>query len=121
MPRVVHFELPADDPERAVAFYTGVFGWKIDKYEGPVDYWLITTGEGEEPGIDGAIARRKDLPNVTNTVSVPSVDEFSQKIQDAGGQIVLPKMPIPGIGYMAYCKDPEGTVFGIMESDPSAA
>jgi len=67
MPRVVHFEFYVDDPERAVKFYQEVFGWKITKWEGPVDYWLVTTGEEGEPGIDGAIARR------TNGVDQPTM------------------------------------------------
>jgi len=57
MPRVIHFEIPADNPDRAVEFYKQVFGWKFDKWQGPQDYWLITTGKGE-PGIDGGMLRR---------------------------------------------------------------
>ena len=58
MPRVIHFEIHADDPSRAVKFYTEVFGWKIEKWQGPMDYWLVYTGK-EEPGIDGAIMKRE--------------------------------------------------------------
>jgi predicted enzyme related to lactoylglutathione lyase len=80
MARVVHFELPADNPDRAVKFYSDVFGWKIKKWEGPVDYWLITTGEEKEPGINGAITTRAERSIVTNTIEVPSVDECIKNI-----------------------------------------
>ena len=120
MPRVVHFEFPADDPERATKFYKQVFGWQIDKWEGPMDYWLITTGEEGEPGIDGAIQPRGEGQSVINTIDVPTVDEYVQKIVDAGGTVVMPKMAVPGVGYMAYCADTEGTVIGLMEGDPTA-
>ena len=122
MPRVIHFELTADDPERATQFYSKVFGWQIQKWEGPQDYWLITTGEVGTPGIDGAMMRRGDFSApVVNTIDVPSVDEFVAKITANGGSVVAPKMPIPGIGYFAYCKDTEGNIFGVMQNDPSAA
>jgi len=121
MPRVIHFEIAIDDPKRAVHFYTTVFGWKIEKWQGPMDYWLVTTGRDPEPGIDGALLPRGFYPEPTvNTISVPSVDEYSGKIKAAGGKIVRPKMPIPGIGYYAICQDSEGNTFGIMESDPNA-
>jgi predicted enzyme related to lactoylglutathione lyase len=55
-----------------------------------------------------------------NTVGVPSVDEFLKKIVKAGGKIVQKKTTIPGVGYMAYCADTEGNVFGIMQDDPTA-
>lgn len=119
MPRVVHFELGADDPERAITFYKEVFGWKVDKWDGPMPYWLISTGEGE-PGIDGGLSHRGDsLEPTTNTIGVNSVDEYVDKIVAAGGTVVRPKMPIPGQGYLAYCTDTEGTPFGIMQMDPS--
>ncbi|NIM91945.1 MAG: VOC family protein [Candidatus Aminicenantes bacterium] len=121
MPRVVHFEISVDDPERAISFYEDVFGWKIEKWEGPVDYWLITTGPENEPGIDGAFMRRQDpaVPTI-NTVSVASADEFLTKITQAGGKVITPKQTIPGVGYSAYCQDTEGNTFGIIEENLSA-
>ena len=121
MPRVVHFEINADDPERAVKFYQEVFGWKIKKWEGPMDYWLATTGPDDQPGINGGIMKRTDPQASTqNTVDVPSVDEFTKKVTERGGKVVVPKMPVPAVGYMAYCADTEGNVFGIMQEDPTA-
>lgn len=121
MPRVVHFEISADDPQRAINFYQAVCGWEIQKWDGPMDYWLVTTGPTGEPGINGAIMQRND-PTATmyNVIDVPSIDEFVQKVEAHGGEIVLPKMTVPGIGYAAYVKDTEGNIFGAMEDDPSA-
>ena len=127
MPRVVHFEIHADDPQRAVNFYQSVFGWQIQKWEGPEDYWLVTTGHAPEPGIDGAILRRMTPINgdaVTAyvcTVDVPSVDDAIAKITSHGGTIALPKMPVPGIGWLVYAKDTEGNIFGAMQRDSSAS
>jgi len=124
MPRVVHFEIGVDNPQRAVKFYTDVFGWKIAQWKTPestMDYWLVGTGEAPEPGIDGALAPRGMYNQpVVNTVSVPSVDAYIEKIRAAGGQIVSPKMPIPTIGWFATCKDSEGNIFGIMQEDKDA-
>ncbi len=121
MLRVIHFEMQADQPERAASFFKNVFGWKIEKWGGNEDYWLVQTGEDKEPGINGAIMRRTPMIGpTTNTISVPSVDEFAAKILANGGKIVAPKMPIPGVGYFAYCQDTEGNIFGIMQADPAA-
>ncbi|HET6230567.1 MAG TPA: VOC family protein [Longimicrobiaceae bacterium] len=121
MPRPVHFEISADDPERLASFYSGVFGWSVQKWEGPQDYWLIKTGETGTPGIDGGMTRRNPGPAGTvNTIDVPSVDEFVEKVTSAGGTVALPKMAVPGVGWLAYCVDPEGTLFGMMQADPSA-
>lgn len=119
MPKVVHFEIPADDPGRAVAFYRKAFGWKIEKF-GPMDYWLAVTGEKGEPGIDGAITTREQIKSTTNTISVSSVEESSKRIEDAGGKVLTPKMPIQGVGWFAYCIDTEGNGFGILKEDPGA-
>lgn len=116
MPRVAHFDIVADDPERAVAFYRDVFGWQIHKWEGPMEYWPITTGPKEEPGIDGGLGRR----GTENTIGVDSVDDFVKKVVANGGKVIQPKGPIPGIGWFASCEDTEGNHFGLMQSDPSA-
>ncbi len=120
MPRVVFFELPGDDIKRAIAFYEKVFGWTITKREGPKDYWLVVTGPDEEPGINGVIAPRRPGQVTVNTISVASVDDFTKKIVDAGGNVMIPKQAVPGQGYLALCKDTEGNVFSVMEPEPSA-
>ena len=121
MPRVVHFEIDAVKPERLVAFYEKIFGWKIEKWEGPVEYWLITTGKDNQPGINGGLSKRTESqPTMVNTIDVPSLDEFVKKVEKNGGKIVVPKHAIPGVGYIAYFEDPEGNMFGMMQDDPSA-
>ena len=120
MPRVVHFEVLADEVERAIKFYTDVFGWKINKWDGPMDYWIASTGEEGQPGIDGGFMKRPAPGAVgSNAVDVSSVDEYSEKIVNNGGTLVRPKMPIKGVGYVAVCQDTEGNEFSIIESDPS--
>ena len=120
MPRPVHFEIPADEPERAVKFYQDVFGWKTHKWDGPADYWLIRTGEEGEPGIDGGIAKRQPGAVTAISLDVPAVDEFAAKVEAAGGKIVVPKTAVPGVGWLVYCQDTEGNVFGMMEEDAEA-
>jgi uncharacterized protein len=121
MPRVVHFEFNADDPERAVRFYSDVFGWEIQKWKGPADYWLASTGDGI--GIDGALQSAPDFVDgqkVVVTMDVGSVDDTIAKVEAAGGSVVVPKMAIPHVGRLVYFRDTEGMVFGAMESDESA-
>ena len=128
MPRVVHFEIHAEDPERAITFYEKVFGWKFNKWEGPIEYWLVATGEEKEPGINGGLIRRKAKPPADGaglnsyvcTIGVPSVDEYIGKIKDCGGKVVVSKTPIPGVGWFADSRDTEGNLFSIMEEDSSA-
>ena len=128
MSRVVHFEIHAENPERALAFYTKVFGWQFQKWAGPMDYWLITTGTEGERGINGGMVRRMGPPPTDGqavnayacTIEIPAIDEFVAKIVAAGGKIALPKMPIPGIGWLAYFKDTEGNIVGVMQPDPQA-
>jgi predicted enzyme related to lactoylglutathione lyase len=120
MPRVVYFDISADDVKRAIRFYEEVFGWKIEKWSGPFDHWNVRTGEPSEPGIDGGLAKRENpSDSITNIIDVPSVDEFSAKIAAKGGKIVQPKMAIPGVGYLVIFKDTEGNTMGIMEGDES--
>ena len=121
MPRVIHFEIAADDPERAAAFYRKVFGWEIQKWEGPMEYWVITTGPKEEPGIDGGLGRRTEPGAGTeNTIGVDSVDKAVERVVAGGGKVTRPKHAVPGVGWLAYCADTEGNQFGLMQDDPSA-
>ena len=122
MPRVVHFEVSAEKPEGAVKFFEKVFGWKIVKWEGPVDYWLITTGKQSEVGIDGGMGWREvgAEAGTVNTIDVPSVDEFAKRVEQNGGKIVVPKHAIPGVGWIVHFRDPEDNTFGMMQDDSSA-
>ena len=104
MPRVVHFEIHAGDPDRAVNFYRTLFGWTFQKWEGPMDYWLITTGSDDERGINGGMVRRQGeidgqaVIAYVCTTDVTDVDASTQTAVANGGQVVVPKMPIPGGG-----------------------
>jgi predicted enzyme related to lactoylglutathione lyase len=126
MPRVIHFEVHADRPERAVKFYSDLLGWEFHKWDGPVEYWLIKTGPDGQPGINGGLIARHGAINGDSviayvcTVDVPSVDDYTARATAAGAQIALPKMAIPGVGWLVYCKDTEGNIFGMMQSDPAA-
>jgi predicted enzyme related to lactoylglutathione lyase len=127
MSRVVHFEVHAEDPERAIRFYAAVLGWSFTQWGGPQDYWLITTGPADQPGIDGGMVRRQGAIDgqaviaFVCTVAVASVDDTLAKALENGGTLALPKMAIPGVGWLAYAKDTEGNIFGMMQNDPSAS
>ena len=123
MPRVVHFEISADDPARALDFYRQVFGWQAQPWEGsgPEEYWLLTTGENGQLGINGGLMRRQSqFPGTVNSLDVASVDEFTAKVTAHGGRVVVPKVAIPGAGYIAYCQDTEGIIFGIFQAEAPA-
>ncbi|MBD3168870.1 MAG: VOC family protein [candidate division Zixibacteria bacterium] len=122
MLRPVHFEFAVSDPGRASKFWKDVFGWKIEKWDGPEDYWLVTTGEKGADGIDGGLMRRREEgeQTVINTITVDSVDDYVKKITDAGGEIAVPKMAISGVGWFCYFKDTEGIMSGIMQPDANA-
>jgi hypothetical protein len=127
MGRLIHFEIHAADPERAIEFYKSVFGWGVTRWDGPVDYWLLDTGEDTEPGINGAIMRRVesaapagDAPNsFVCTIEVGSIEDAEKSIPDAGGEQVAPRQEIPGVGRVSYFKDPEGNIFGALEPAPA--
>ena len=121
MPRVVHFEIYADEVERATKFYAEVFGWQIHKWDGPYDYWLAITGGDGEAGIDGAIMGRPQPGAIgMNFIDVESVDDYIAKIQANGGTLVRPKIHIPEVGYTAVCNDTEGNPVGLFQIDPTA-
>jgi predicted enzyme related to lactoylglutathione lyase len=121
MPRVIHFEIPAENPDRATKFYREVFGWEIQKWAGPMEYWLATTGADGQPGINGGLMRREaPYTGTTNTIDVASVDTAIQTVQAKGGKLAIPKMAVPGIGYIAYCQDTEGNLFGMLQADANA-
>lgn len=116
MHRVIHFEIPADQPERAIKFYADVFGWKTTKWDGPEPYWLVATGDPATPGINGGLMNRHDPAQPwTNVVDTPDIDDTIGKIEAAGGEVVVPKMEIPGVGVVIYAKDTERNIFGVIQ------
>ncbi len=126
MPRVVHFEIHSEDPERAMRFYSSLFGWTFTKWDGPQDYWEIRTGPAGVPGIDGGLVRRRETVDgqaviaFVCTVDVAVIGDTIQSIAACGGSIVVDKMPVPGVGWLAYGKDTEGNIFGVMQADAGA-
>ena len=117
---IVWFEIPADNTERAKAFYSNLFGWEINPFPGTGDYWHIDTG-GADDTPDGALmARKHPQQPITNYVSVNSVTESSKKIEQLGGKICMAKTAVPQMGYFAVCQDTEGNQFGIWQSDANA-
>ena len=121
MSRVIHFEIPAAEPDRAAAFYGKVFGWKFDKWAGPMEYWMVTTGKDGQPGINGGMMKKPGgITSTTNTIGVDSVDGAIDAVLKAGGKNIMPKTPIPTVGYFAYCEDTEGNLFGVMQMDTNA-
>ena len=120
---IVHFEIPADDVQKLRSFYSKLFGWKIEKTPGPVDYWSIETvpvdkkGEPIRPGVNGGMMKKQNPQHKPfNYILVESVDEYSKKIEVLGGKVIVPKMEVPGVGWWALALDPEGNQFGILES-----
>lgn len=128
MSRAVHFEIHASDPQGLIRFYGDLFGWTFNKWEGG-EYWMIHTGPDDKPGINGGLMpRRGDVPQALAavnafviTVDVDNVDSAVDTARRAGGTVALPKMPVPGIGWLAYLKDPDGNLFGVMQADTGAA
>ena len=121
MNRFVHFELASDDLEKTAAFYREVFSWKSQKWEGPVDYWLVTTGDTSTPGINGGLMQAGGgFSGTINTIEVDDIDAYIAKVQAHGGEIALEKHTIPGVGYQAYFKDNSGIIVGLHQADTSA-
>lgn len=127
MPRPIHFEIHADDLDRAQAFYERLFGWTFQAWGGG-EYRVIRTGSGG-PGIDGGMMKRHGPQPAEGapvtcwlcTVDVVDVDAAVAEAQAAGGSLALAKMPVPGVGWLAYAKDTEGNIFGLMQEDRAAA
>lgn len=113
--RVIHFEIPIDDSERAAAFYRDALGWTFSKW-GSADYWTIEDdAAGSGAGADGALAPRADTPGVLVYVGVDDIDAVLAKVTDAGGEVLMPRSEIPTVGAMARFRDSEGNVIGLFQ------
>jgi predicted enzyme related to lactoylglutathione lyase len=121
MGRVVHFEIHADDVDRAESFYTQVFGWQVQRYGGPVDYRLLNTGPKDQAGIDGALMQRRGevkgdgMAAFVCTIQVEDISATEEKVKEAGGEQVVDRQQIPDVGQLSYFKDTEGNVFGALQ------
>lgn len=121
--RVVHFDIPADDVERATIFYASAFGWKLDPVPN-TDYTIAYSTPSDEQGmptepgaINGGITKRgESLPHPSVTVDVPDIDATLARITELGGQTVVPKQPVMEMGFVAYFRDTEGNIGGLWET-----
>jgi len=129
MPTLVHFEIPSDDLQRSEKFYGDLFGWKFEKWSGPeslpegMEYLVITTTDDKgNKSIGGGMMKRQNpqQQGMTNYIGVESVDEHSARVAQLGGKVIIPKKPVPGMGYFAVCLDTENNTFGIWQTDSSA-
>ncbi|MCQ1535928.1 VOC family protein [Methanosarcina sp. KYL-1] len=120
MPTIVHFDIPADDTERARKFYSELFDWKFERPPGPpMEYYLVETEDLEgEAGPGGGLGKR-GAPDqrMMNYIGVPSVDEYLAKVEKLGGKVLMQKTVVPGWGYLAICKDTEDNTFGLWEDN----
>ncbi|MBM4185475.1 MAG: VOC family protein [Gemmatimonadetes bacterium] len=127
MPRVVHFEIHATEPERLSRFYAELLGWKIQKW-GENPYWLIDSGPADQPGINGGLLPRRGAPPTDGqsvnafvcTVEVPDLDGTLARALELGASTALPKMAIPGVGLLSYIKDPDGNILGLLQPEARA-
>jgi len=121
MPTVQHFEIAADDVNRAQEFYKKVFGWTMQRMSNPVrpeeDYWTFETRDDEgNQGLSGGLMKRQSpQQTVTNYITVSSIDEYSSKINQSGGKIIIPKTTLPDMGFISVCLDSENNMFGLFE------
>ena len=114
-----HFEIPADDVERAKTFYGELFGWQMALVEGYDDYWMFQTGD-ERDLSGGMMKRQAPGQGPVYYVQVESVDDSAAKVEELGGKVIMPKSPVPGMGWFVHFADPEGNIFALWEDDASA-
>lgn len=120
MHRPVYFEILADDLEKATIFYRDIFGWQIDPPQADEKYRRITTGSDDSPGINGGLMGRHFQQGVINTIKIDSLADYILHVEAYGGKLVHGPTQIPGVGQHAYCTDPEGNFFGLLEPEAEA-
>jgi uncharacterized protein len=128
MARVVHFEIHASEPRDVIPFYEQLFDWKFTAWPGPWDYWLVETGPADEPGINGGLLKRTGPRAIDGaavnafvvSIAVTGILALIERVPQLGGQIVVPVKAIPSVGWLAYVKDPDGNILGLMQNDASA-
>lgn len=130
MTRPVHFEIHADEPERAIKFYADIFGWTFNRFgAGEPPYWVIVTGDDKAPGINGGLLKRmgpapeggQPVTSYVCTMDIDDLEKYAGLVANHGGMLVVDRMPVPGVGWLAYFKDTEGNIFGLMQADENAA
>ena len=121
MPRPVHFEIHASDPAALIAFYEAVFDWSFERW-GEVEYWVIMTGD-EPMGVNGGLVPRQGPPPASDApvsgavpvIGVGDCAQYHRRALQAGAAQTMPVTEMPGVGTMAYFRDPDGNHFGIIE------
>jgi predicted enzyme related to lactoylglutathione lyase len=119
---IVHFEIPAADVDKLKQFYAGLFGWKIEKCPGPMDYWMIQTVPVDENGMpqrprvnSGMVKKNRPEQKIVNCISVELIDESIEKVKKLGGKIISPKQKVPNVGWIATAVDPEGDHIALLQ------
>jgi predicted enzyme related to lactoylglutathione lyase len=121
MSTIVHFDVPAENIERAKKFYSLLLDWKFESFP-EMQYNLITTTDVDgNAGVGGGMGKRMDpSQHIVNYFGVKSIDAAIQQVKTLGGSILMGKMAVPTMGYLANCKDTEGNTFGLWEADTGA-
>ncbi|HPX72368.1 MAG: Glyoxalase-like domain protein [Euryarchaeota archaeon ADurb.BinA087] len=121
MATIVHFDVPAENIERAKKFYSALFDWKFESFP-EMQYHLITTTDVKgAPGVGGGMGKRMDpSQRITNYFGVTSIDAAMKQVKSLGGTVDMGKMAVPTMGYLATCIDTEGNPFGLWEEDAGA-
>src|SRR5437899_11618271 len=111
MSSIVWFEIPADNVERAKKFYGDLFGWKIERFPGPQEYWHIDTGGSDDTPDGGLMKRQQPQQGITSHINAPSADQCAVKAQQLAAKTCMPNTPAPQTGYFAICRDPQNNPF----------
>jgi uncharacterized protein len=121
MSAIVHFDVPAEDIERAKKFYSALFGWKFESVPGMQYNLFTTTNLDGSSGVGGGMGKRMDpSQRILNYFGVPSIDIAMKQVKSLAGQVITQKMAVPGMGFLASCIDTEGNTFGLWEENPRA-
>ena len=118
--RIVHFELPSDNIDPANRFYEDLFGWKMEKIPGPMEYWMFAASaynKGEQTTSGGVMERKMPDEQITIYIAVNSVNEYAKKVEELGGKVIKPKTEVPSYGWFAVCMDTENNIFAPWETN----
>lgn len=116
MGRVMHFEILVEEPDKLAAFYEQVFGWHVRRSSEPgQEFFPLLTGEEDTFGIDGGVMGPHFEQQVIITIAVDDMDSSLETIESHGGELIHGPDPVPGAGMHAYCKDPAGVIFGLLQ------
>lgn len=115
MAKIIHFEIPVDDKDRAIAFYRDAFGWEITGF-GDEPYWLVQAGGDDEPGANGALIGRGDIHRTpVIVIGVDDLDAAVSRAENGGAEVLAGRQEIPNVGWSAYIRDPEGNTVGLFQ------